>query len=240
MEKSKPKISFVCPVYQGVSFIVQTIESIRGQKMKDIELIIIDDGSTDGLSELMDYYTKLDNRIKYYRFEDNKGAARCRNFGNKKTQADIICVTDCGDIYPSNKARLVYNYFKKHLRIGVFSTGVSNVDHFGTEIYRQITRHWDGTQHIKPNISHPTTSYRKWIALKWPYRETSKATDNYEAFFIILAQNGIKFGSTSKICLWKMQLAKYKDYRNLREARRVKKAVYKEFKIPVPHWLENY
>jgi len=235
-----PKVSFVCPVYNGAPFMAQTINTIRAQKMKEWELIVVDDGSTDSLPELIRYYTSLDGRIKYHRFKDNKGAARCRNFGNDKAKAEIICVTDCGDLYPDCKARLVYNYFKKHPDIGVFTTGVNCIDHFGNLIHTQVTRPFSEGNGARPNISHPTASYRKWIAVKWPYRETSKHTDNYEAFFITLARNGIKFGATSKIYLKKMQLDYYKHYRDITEARRVKKSVYKEFKVPVPDWLEKY
>lgn len=235
----KPKISFVMPVYNGAPFMVQTMESIRKQKMKEIEIIVVDDGSTDSLYELMKYYTNIDNRIKYFRFEDNMGAARCRNYGNKKAQTDIICVTDCGNIYPSCKARLVYNYLKNHPDIGVFSTAVTCIDHFGIELHTQRMRAFGGKKGEKPNISHPTAAYRKWIALKWPYRETSKATDNYDAFFLTLAKNGIKFGATNKVYM-KMLHIHYKHYRDVGEGRRIKKQVYKEFDIPIPTWLEKY
>lgn len=252
----KPKVSFVIPVYNGIPFMARTIDTLRNQTVKEIEIIVVDDGSSDGLYELMKYYTNIDNRIKYFWFTDNKGAARCRNYGNKKAQADIICVTDCGDAYPKDKARLVYNYFKKHPDIGVFSTGVVCTDCFGNEIDTQISKPFTGKLGEKPNISHPTASYRKWIALKWPYRETSKATDQYVAFFITLARNGIKFGVTNKIYLSKLQMDgfvyaqldgdsrigfdRYKHYRDITEARRVKKKNYEEFGVPVPGWLENY
>ncbi len=236
----KPKVSFVIPVYNGVPFMARTLDSLRAQTLKDIEIIVVDDGSNDGLYELMKHYINIDRRIRYFWFPDNKGAARCRNYGNKKASADIICVTDCGDAYPKDKATLVHNYFKKHPKIGVFSTGVVCTDHFGNEIYTQVTRPFAGRLGEKPNISHPTTAYRKWIALKWPYRENNKATDQYEAFFLTLAKNGIKFGATHKIYLRKLQMDRYKHYRNLAEARRVKKATYQEFGIHIPEWLEPY
>jgi len=236
----KPKISFVIPVHNGVPFMARTIDTLRAQTLKDIEIIVVDDGSSDGLYELMKYYTNIDNRIRYFWLTDNKGAARCRNYGNKKAQADIICVTDCGDAYPKDKARLVYNYFKKHPDIDVFSTGVTCTDHFGNEVYTQTSKPFTGKKGEKPSISHPTAAYRKWIALKWPYRETSKATDQYEAFFLTLARNGIKFGATNKIYLRKLQMDGYKHYRDLAEARRVKKKNYEEFEIPVPPYLQGY
>jgi len=236
----KPKVSFICPVYNGCPFIAQTLESLRAQTLKDIEVIVIDDGSTDSLPELMEYYTKVDKRIKYIKFKDNKGAARCRNYGDKIAQADIVCVTDCGDSYPKDKASLVYNYFKKHPKIDVFSTGVTGTDEMGFPIFTQVTRVFKGAPGEKPNISHPTTAYRKWVALKYPYRETSKATDNYEAFFLTLARNGIRFGATNKIYCRKPEMGKYRHCRDIAEARRIKYAVYKEFNIHIPDWLEAY
>lgn len=236
----KPKVSFVIPVFNGAPFIAKTLESLIKQTLKDIEIIIVDDGSTDTGDEVIKHYMSFDKRIKYFRFKDNKGAARCRNFGNKKARADYICVADCGDVYPRRKASLVYDYFKKHPKIGVFTTGVTCVDHYGFPLFTQITRAFKGKPGEKPNMSHPTASYRKWIALKWPYRETSKATDNYEAFFLTLARNGIKFGATNKIYLTKLQMNQYKHYRDIAEARREKVKTYEEFGISIPPWLSPY
>lgn len=238
--RDKPKISFVIPVYNGCPFIAGTLDTIRDQNLKEIEIIVIDDGSTDGLYELMKYYTNIDRRINYHRFETNEGAAKRRNYGNKKAQADIICVADAGDLYPVGKARVVYNYFKKHPKVGVFTTGVDCVNEFFEHLYFQVYRPFNITPGGKPSISHPATAYRKWIALKWSYRETSKATDNYEAFFLTLNKNGVKFGATPKVYLRKLTVPHYKYYRDLNEARRVKKATYEEFGIPVPDWLKNY
>lgn len=236
----KPRVSFIIPIFNGAPFIANTLECLREQTFKEIEIIVIDDGSTDSLPDLMDYYAKVDKRIKYIRFKDNKGAARCRNYGNKIAGADIICVTDCGDRYPKDKASLVYRYFKSHPHVSVFSTGVTGTDEFGYPIFTQITRVFKGKPGEKPNISHPTASYRKWVALKYPYRETSKATDNYEAFFLTLARNGIKFGATNKIYLRKPEMGKYRHCRDITEARRVKYEVYKEFGIHIPDWLQVY
>jgi len=236
----KPKISFVIPVYNGTPFMAGTLDTLLDQTLKEFEIIVIDDGSTDNLYELMKYYTNIDRRIRYFRFETNEGAAKRRNYGNKQASADIICVADAGDLYPIGKARVVYNYFKKHPDVGVFTTGVDCVNELGRHLYFQIYRPFNVMPGGKPSISHPATAYRKWIALKWPYRETSKATDNYEAFFLTLVKNGIKFGATPKVYLRKLTVPHYKHYRDLEEARRVKVQTYQEFKIPIPPQFKSY
>lgn len=69
-----PQISVGMPVYNGEAFLEAAIESILAQTFKDFELIISDNGSSDGTAEICRRYAKSDRRIRYYRREENAGA----------------------------------------------------------------------------------------------------------------------------------------------------------------------
>ena len=63
-----PKVSVIIPVYNTEKYICRCIESLINQTLQDIEIICIDDGSTDSSSEILDNYAACDNRIIYMKF----------------------------------------------------------------------------------------------------------------------------------------------------------------------------
>ena len=76
-------VSIVLPTYNGIRFIRKTIESCLQQTYQNIELIIIDDCSTDGTDTIIREFVITDNRIKYYRNETNKKLPASLNIGFK-------------------------------------------------------------------------------------------------------------------------------------------------------------
>ena len=96
-----PLASFVCPTYDGAGYLAETIESIRKQSVKDWELVVVNDGSTDTTRLLLDWYKKEDKRIRAIHLKKNKGCVAARNAGNKKAKADLILVIDHVDIGPT-------------------------------------------------------------------------------------------------------------------------------------------
>lgn len=69
-----PLVSVGLFVYNGERFLAKTLDSILNQTLSDFELIISDNGSTDGTREIVESYAKHDERIRYYRIESNRGA----------------------------------------------------------------------------------------------------------------------------------------------------------------------
>jgi glycosyltransferase involved in cell wall biosynthesis len=102
---SNQLVSIVIPTYNRSEYLSESIDSVLRQTYKDWELIIVDDGSTDSTPKLMEYYLKLDERIKYYR-KKNEGIAKTRNFGIKKSQGEYISVHDSDDIMMPKKLAL--------------------------------------------------------------------------------------------------------------------------------------
>jgi glycosyltransferase involved in cell wall biosynthesis len=71
---SKPKLSIGLPVYNGERYLRQTLDSLLGQEFQDLELIISDNGSSDGTAAICEAYAKADKRVRYYRSNTNQGA----------------------------------------------------------------------------------------------------------------------------------------------------------------------
>lgn len=75
MTEKAPFVSIGLPVYNGENFLTEAIESILAQTYRDFELIISDNGSTDGTASICNAFSAQDSRVRYYRSGENQGAA---------------------------------------------------------------------------------------------------------------------------------------------------------------------
>ncbi len=89
-------ISIIVPVYNTKDYLRRCLESIMNQTYSKLEIILIDDGSTDGSGQLCDSYQALDSRIKVFH-QQNKGAASARNLGLAKAKGEYIGFVDSDD-----------------------------------------------------------------------------------------------------------------------------------------------
>lgn len=89
-------ISIIIPVYNAGKYLERCINSVCNQTYRDIEIILINDGSTDKSSTICDYYASLDNRIKVIH-KINEGVAAARNDGLKIANGDYIGFVDSDD-----------------------------------------------------------------------------------------------------------------------------------------------
>lgn len=96
-----PKISIIVPVYNSEKYLKQCINSICNQTLEDIEIIFINDASTDSSLEILKYYEKQDKRIKVINLEENQGPGKVRNLGIKNANGKYIGFVDSDDyIFP--------------------------------------------------------------------------------------------------------------------------------------------
>lgn len=96
-EKSRILITAVMPVYNGERYLRETLAHFREMPLQDMELILIDDGSSDESSEICKEYETLDGRISYIR-QENQGIAASRNRGLDLARGEYICFWDQDDI----------------------------------------------------------------------------------------------------------------------------------------------
>ncbi|MBR2261340.1 MAG: glycosyltransferase [Paludibacteraceae bacterium] len=93
---TKPKVTISVPVYNTKQYLTTCLDSLINQTLKDIEIIIVDDGSTDGSGEICDEYAKKDNRIKVFH-KENGGLASARQVGLDNTTGEYYTVCDSDD-----------------------------------------------------------------------------------------------------------------------------------------------
>jgi glycosyltransferase involved in cell wall biosynthesis len=99
--RKKRKISVIIPVYNRGEFLNQCLDTVESQSLKEIEIICIDDGSTDNSLEIIKKHAEKDRRIKVIS-QDNIGVGLTRNKGIEESNSEFICFMDPDDYYPSN------------------------------------------------------------------------------------------------------------------------------------------
>lgn len=108
------KISVIVPVYNTELYIEQCVLSLVNQTYTNLEIIIIDDGSTDNSYELIEKWQTKDKRIKVYRFEENRGVGYARNFGVNKAEGKYIFFIDSDDYLPENTLSILIEHIGLH------------------------------------------------------------------------------------------------------------------------------
>lgn len=94
-------VSVIIPVYNVKPYLHQCLDSVINQTYRNLEILIIDDGSTDGCGKICDEYTKKDGRIKVFHTE-NRGLSAARNLGIEKAYGEYLYFLDSDDwIEPS-------------------------------------------------------------------------------------------------------------------------------------------
>ena len=101
------KISVIIPTYNRENLIGKAITSALNQTYKNLEVLIIDDGSTDNTKEIIDKFS--DKRVKYIKLKENLGGSNARNIGIKMATGKFISFQDSDDIFYPNKLEFQFN-----------------------------------------------------------------------------------------------------------------------------------
>lgn len=109
----KPAASVVIPVYNTAAYLEKAVDSVLGQTFTDFEAILIDDGSTDGSSHILDRYAAQDSRCRVYH-RPNRGIIATRNEGNGLAEADVLILMDSDDICLPDRFEKQMRYLSEH------------------------------------------------------------------------------------------------------------------------------
>lgn len=123
---SAPKATIVVPAFNVAATISETLRSLISQTLKDIEVVIIDDGSTDNTAEIVQPFLN-DPRLRYVK-QANRGLAGARNRGIAEARADIIGFCDADDLWHPDKIRRHVAHFETNPRLGLSYAGSELID----------------------------------------------------------------------------------------------------------------
>ena len=106
------KISIIVPVYNVEKYVKKCIKSLMSQTLKDIEIIVVDDGSTDNSMSIVEELAKDDERIKIFH-KEHGGLSDARNYGLKKAKGKYIAFLDSDDYVKADLYQKMYEKAKK-------------------------------------------------------------------------------------------------------------------------------
>ena len=148
MMLNKPKVSVIMSVYNGEKYLREAVDSILNQTFKDFEFIIINDGSTDKTSEILENYN--DPRIVIINNQENIGLTKSLNKGLKIAKGEYIARMDADDVSLPERLEKMVNFLNKNNDIGLLGSSFIIVDEKGRELktYRFVT----GNNEIKKKL----------------------------------------------------------------------------------------
>ncbi|MGE4409814.1 MAG: glycosyltransferase family 2 protein [Sphingobium sp.] len=125
---SAPQISVVVPMYNAAPFIDRTLTSIRAQSISELEIIVVDDGSTDVSPALVARHAQADTRIRLVTIP-NGGVAAARNHGASLASAPYIAFVDADDLWTVDKLKKQLSLFRKgSARLGLVYCWFARID----------------------------------------------------------------------------------------------------------------
>lgn len=117
-------VSVIIPAYNCGKYLKEAVDSVLNQTYKNVEIIIIDDGSTDDTQKVAEEFSK---KVIYHR-QPHRGAASARNEGIKRASGDFIAFLDADDVWLKEKVARQVMYFEKNPEVGLVYTDLYRLD----------------------------------------------------------------------------------------------------------------
>ncbi len=183
-DEINPLVSIIITTYNHGHFIRDAIESALNQSYKNIEILIIDDGSTDNTNEIVEAY----HTVKYI-YQDNKGLSAARNTGIEKSSGDFVLFLDADDFLYTDGIKLNIEILAKNTSIAFVSGSYKYVDINKNE-EESISHQVDGNHFQRLVLSnyigmHGAVLYRKNIIEKCLYDTSLKSSEDYDLYLRI-------------------------------------------------------
>ena len=135
----RPLVSVIIPNYNYANYVGSAVDSVLGQTYPNIEIIVIDDGSTDGSREILEGYGDRINAV----FQTNQGVSAARNNGVTVSRGELIAFLDADDYWLSEKIEKQVQNFAADPSLGLVHVAVDEIDTEGTSL-RKHTEGLDG------------------------------------------------------------------------------------------------
>lgn len=158
MAQELPLISIIVPVYQVKEYLNECVESLTAQTYTNLEILLVDDGSTDGSGEICDQYAAGNDRVRVVH-QENRGLSAARNAGLDCAKGEYIAFVDSDDVVLPNFIETLYKLLIKyqadiaacayvkcqtedlaHIRNELSYSDIGGVEHTGTDSENRLRR----------------------------------------------------------------------------------------------------
>lgn len=189
-----PRVSVLMPAYNAERYVSEAIESMLDQSFPDFELVVVDDGSTDGTGEIVERFADRDPRVRLVRCEENGGIARALNRGLDAARGEYIVRMDSDDwSYPYRLERQVA-FMDANPEVDVSGSAIEVCDRALRPL--NVRRYRTTDQELRERVfhyspfAHPAVIYRTEAARAiGGYNPALSDADDYD-FFLRLGRDG--------------------------------------------------
>lgn len=191
-------VSVIIPMYNSEKTIRKTIDSVINQDYKNLEIIVIDDGSKDKSYEIVSNLSKL-YKIKLIK-QINKGPSSARNLGIKNSNGEFIAFLDSDDYWINNKISKQLKIFFENEKIGIVTTRIDNKKYSSKIENINFKKFLFSIKGF--NINTPTVMIKRKVIEEIGYfNENMKYSEDAEYWFRILEKyNGIMINENLVYC----------------------------------------
>ncbi|WP_054694475.1 glycosyltransferase family 2 protein [Geotalea toluenoxydans] len=128
-----PKVSVIIPAYNCERYIGQAIESVLCQGVRNLELLVVNDGSTDGTLSIVKFLAEKDSRIRVLSQANSGKPAIARNVGIRQSSGEFICFLDADDLFFPRKLEKQLDVFRRYPHLNLVFHDVKNLYENGEE-----------------------------------------------------------------------------------------------------------
>ena len=186
-----PSISVIIPTFNRKKYLGEAIESILKQDYQPMEIIVIDDGSTDNTETLMKKYPDV-----HYVYQENTGQAAARNRGIALAKGEYLAFLDSDDIWLAGKLHLQMNYMQNHPEVKML---FGHVQQFCTEEYKSL--HSKEATKVLPGLFLGTLLMRKKDFMEIGYLQTQLHVGEFIEWFSRAKEAGYKYYTLEDVIL---------------------------------------
>lgn len=197
-----PKVSVIIPTYNRGYIVRKTIDNALSQTVQDIELLVVDDGSTDNTREIVEMVD--DRRVRYF-YKENGGVSSARNFGLSKSKAEFMAFLDSDDVWPKNYLEVMLASLRLNEKYGVAYASVGFICKDGKKDVRIKEKYRPSgwiTQSLfrRGFVSVQATVFRKRIFDEALFDEYLKSAEDSDAFLRLSVKT--QFFYVPKVCVY--------------------------------------
>lgn len=198
--EQSPKISVVMPVFNGGKFLIDAVNSVLQQSYRDFELLIINDGSTDGSADILSEFASKDSRVRLFN-RANHGLIATLNFAIARCNGEFIARMDADDVCEPERLARQLEFFSNNPNVAVLGTGYSYINQDGDTLGQRNIQTDDNNIRAAfffgNPLAHPSIMFNlRQMPPNWQYDNAFEGAEDLALWLALSSQ--VKFANLAE------------------------------------------
>lgn len=202
---SNSLVSIIMPTFNASKYIGESIDSVRAQTYTNWELLIVDDGSADNTEEIVKEYVKIDNRVVYYKLENNYGSAFARSKAISLAMGRFIAFLDSDDIWFEDKLEKQISFMESN-GYTFTCTSYKKIDEDGNDLGKliRVQQKYDYVSLLKRCPGNLTVIYDASILGQFEVNSIKRRTD-YVLWIQVVKKAKMLYGLNQPLAAYRVR-----------------------------------